>query len=115
MYVIFKENSYLAIFAKDFLNLEPQTKIFTKINIFNFEYYLPDFLWALSLSCGLHIIFNPKTIGSLYCTTAITGLGFTFELMQYTKIINGTGDIIDIILYLLAGITVNLINLKRRR
>lgn len=77
------------------------------------KYYLPDYLWGVALACGLHAIFNPKAKESLICTVVVVLLGALYEVLQWFGIISGTGDIVDVVLYALAGATVNVINYKR--
>ena len=79
------------------------------------KYYLADYLWAVALSCGLHLIFSPKVKGSCICTTIVLLYGLTFELSQYCGFISGTGDLWDVLMYILAGISVNILNLSRSR
>ena len=113
IYVLFKGNSYISVFVRQFIPVLGEEIVIINSSC-RVLYYLPDFLWALSLSCGLHIIFMPEMKGSLLCTFAVVGLGLVFEILQFLEFVNGTGDIIDVIMYLLAGMSVNLINLKRR-
>jgi len=78
------------------------------------KFHLVDYLWALSLSCGLHLIFCPDLKGSLFCTLTVALYGGLFELLQSLGVISGTGDWFDILGYILAGITVNILNSLRR-
>ncbi|MBP3626833.1 MAG: hypothetical protein J6J39_02155 [Clostridia bacterium] len=114
IYLIFRKET---IFSEFFSN--SQVVCYLQGLVKNFKcdfirYYLADFLWALSLSCGLHIVFNPQMRGSFACSVIVVLFGASYEFLQYKKIINGTGDLADVCLYLLATITVNIINLKVR-
>ena len=114
LYVFFRQNTYIAQFVlsyfpalrSDYASRFPQIR--------HLSYYLADYLWAFSLSCGLHAIFLPGKSGTFCCTLAVSLLGIIYEILQCVRIISGTGDITDILLYVLAGCTVNIIYLLRR-
>lgn len=112
IYIIFRENTIIAIQISKLINLKPLRNILSWAESDFLKYYLVDYLWALSLSCGLHIIFKPKIKVSLICSFVVITLGTVFELLQFLNVINGTGDILDVICYILAALTVNVINLK---
>lgn len=112
IYLLFRENTIITTQISYIINLVPFRNMFTWAESDFLKYYLVDFLWALSLSCGLHIIFEPKIKVSLICSLVVIALGTAFELLQFFNIINGTGDILDAVSYILAALTVNTINLK---
>ena len=74
------------------------------------KYYFSDYLWAVSLCCGLHCILLPSNKGSLLCFAITVCYGFIWELLQYASIFKGTGDLWDILMYILAGFTVLILN-----
>lgn len=113
IYLLFRENTIITTQISYIIDLEPLRNLFLGVKSDFLKYYLVDFLWALSLSCGLHIIFKPKIKGSLICSLTVVTLGTVFEMLQFLNVINGTGDILDVISYILAALTVNVINLKR--
>lgn len=76
----------------------------SELNIDFVRFYLPDFLWALSLCCYLLALFNPKPAGVFCCALAVLFCGVLWEVGQYTDVFKGTGDIADIIMYLSASI-----------
>lgn len=106
IYLLYRRETYIAQFILP--------KVFTD-NQFNFanrdfiKFYFVDYLWGFSLSCGLHAIINPMKSGTLICTFVVFICGLIYEIFQYTDIIKGTGDMVDILLYLLAGLSVNII------
>ncbi len=112
IYLIFREQTYISKSLSKFFPLKRVREVLKNFNINFVKFYLPDYLWALSLNCGLNIIFKPRRIGSVICAVTVFIIGILYEIFQYLGLIIGTGDIIDIILYLLAGITVNIINFK---
>ncbi len=70
-----------------------------------FKYYFPDFLWAFSFFCGLNAIFDsPKTLYK-NCL-AVLALGVFWELGQFLGLFSGTGDLADVLMYLVAVIAV---------
>ncbi len=113
IYLIFRENTIVSRFVSSFVDLTILRNAFFWAENDFLKYYFADYLWALSLACGLHIIFVPKIKGSFLCAVTVLLFGAFFEIMQYFGIVNGTGDFLDVISYLLAALTVNIINLKR--
>lgn len=59
--------------------------------------YIPDGLWAYALVSSLLIIWERK-IKTQWITICIM-MFLMFEIFQYFEILDGTGDIIDIIIY----------------
>ncbi len=112
IYILFRENTYVSLFASKFIsfNFVRNNLVFEGNNFI--KYYLADYLWALSLSCGLHTIFKPTQRSSYVLTLIVISVGALFELMQYLNLTRGTGDWWDIVFYLIAGLTANLINFK---
>jgi hypothetical protein len=65
----------------------------------NISNYLPDGLWSYSFTSMMLIIWN-RTIN--YFWLSIICICFILlETLQFTNIINGTGDILDIFIYLI--------------
>lgn len=58
---------------------------------------LPDGLWAYSLVSCILIIWNRKINTVWLLATGV--LFIVFELLQYLHIINGTGDLWDLLVY----------------
>lgn len=112
-YLFFREKTYVSEIFDSILNLKSIRSSFKFLENDFLKFYFPDYLWAVSFSCCLHIIFKPKIVGSIICTAVISLFGIVFELLQLIGIINGTGDIFDVCLYILGCFTVNIITLKR--
>lgn len=110
IYLIFRENTYVAKFVSVHINIDFLRDLFLPFENNFIKYYFVDYLWGLSLSCGLHIIFFPNMKHSIVLTIIVFIFGAVYEALQKSDVISGTGDIADIILYLLAGFCVNLIN-----
>ncbi len=109
IYVLFRENTYVARFAESIISFDfLREKVSFLENPF-LKFYLPDYLWALSFNGWLHIILKPREKGSFVCSAAVAVFGAGFEILQYFGIIKGTADIIDILLYVLAVATIKII------
>ena len=111
-YLVYKEGSYITNFIQEYFSFQ-RLRIFMKPLENNiFKYYLPDYLWGLSLGCILTVILT--TYKSSHIISGIVAFisGLMFELMQYLNFIGGTFDFIDISLYFLSGLTVILLNKK---
>lgn len=73
------------------------------------RYYLTDFLWLYSMEFGVLAVILPAMthlpvyLGTLFSFSVI------YEILQMTDIISGTGDIIDISVYLSATVVVAMI------
>ena len=74
------------------------------------SFYLPDFLWAYSLTFML----------ALFCEHRLSGVisslfGVVWEIMQRIGAVSGTFDMIDILMYITASMFAVLILLFNRR
>lgn len=110
LYIIFRPDSYVAIYVRNVVPIL-QT-VFENINgtdVDFFKYYFPDFLWAFSFNCGLNVIFHePKK--AIINGIVVSLVGILWELAQKTGIVSGTGDIIDVLMYILAVVVLFLPN-----
>ena len=113
LYIIFRENSYIGIAANHFAVISASRKIFAFLSCNFVKFYLPDFLWCFSLCCGLFAIYLPTNRIAFICTFSAVSLGCIWELLQYVDFVSGTGDICDVLMYLLSGIVCTVINLLR--
>jgi len=111
IYLLFRKNTYIAECISHLISVMFLRELFSFLDINFIKYYFVDYLWAFSLNCGLHTIFLPNIKCSFLLTTIVFLIGALYEILQTIDFINGTGDIVDVIMYLLAAITVNLINL----
>jgi hypothetical protein len=70
--------------------------------------YLPDGLWAYAFISAILIIWNRHIHPAWLIIVCLLAAGF--ELLQYLQLINGTPDIIDVVVYLICiglGVIVN--------
>lgn len=115
LYVFFRENTYVGNIFDSIEYVEKMRQIFSTKMCDLCKFYLPDFLWVFSLSCGLIAIYNPSIKGILVCAAVAFLYGCVWELLQYVGVLSGTGDIHDIIMYFLADAICIIINLKETR
>ena len=108
IYVFYRPNTYVFNFFRE-IPLPRQSFLF--LDVPWIKYYFADYLWAYSLCCGLHLIFQPQRTGSFLLAGITVLFGSTFEFLQYAGVLSGTGDLWDVLMFILAGFTVNMINL----
>ena len=68
-----------------------------------FAYYLPDFLWAFSLTFALFAILSPAKRKTILCSILTTVYGCFWEFAQHFAWVSGTADYMDILMYLAAS------------
>ena len=78
--------------------------------------FLPDLCWTLSfffmsINFSSKIVKNNLLFNSLY----VLGIALIYELLQYFKVIKGTFDVLDILIYIIAIATACLIEKMIRR
>lgn len=64
--------------------------------------YLPDGLWAYSFFSAVLIVWNRSFTATWLSAVAATTV--LFEAMQYFHLIDGTGDMLDALIYLFFGL-----------
>lgn len=115
LYGIFRENTYVGGIFNRIEKMDTIRQIYFFQVSDLYKYYLPDFLWGFSLGCGLIAIYNPKITGVIICACFSLIYGCIWEFLQKTGVLSGTGDIHDVIMYLLASVICIIINLKETR
>ena len=115
IYVLFRPNSYIAIFVNRIMEIGiPRQALESYSNDF-LKFYFPDFLWMLSFCFCLYSLFDLFKNGIIISTLVAFFCSILWELMQRLDFVSGTGDIIDIIMYLLAGICAVIISFKKEK
>ncbi len=76
------------------------------------RFYLPDFLWAYSLTMALYAVLLPRK-NSILVVITVGGVGIAWELLQLGGCVSGTFDVFDCLTYLSAAILSNFIFLIR--
>lgn len=114
IYLVFRENTHITRYVDRFINLEDIRNSLFRFDCRIIRHYIPDFLWAFSLNCGLNLL-----IDNLWLTAFISFLcGTVWESLQYLNVVSGTGDIIDITAYLTAcvlAVMINYFSFKEKR
>lgn len=114
IYVLFRPNSYIAIFVDSMMDIGILRQALATGSNDLLKFYFPDFLWTLSLCFCLYAVFDPMNKGIIISSLVAFFCSAAWELMQLLDLVGGTGDIIDVIMYLLAGICAASLSLKRR-
>ena len=115
LYVCLRKHTYIGSMVNGIGIVEKiREKYMLQVHNF-YKFYLPDFLWGCSLGCGLIAIHDPGIKGVIICASFSFFCGLIWEILQYLKVLNGTGDIHDMIMYLLASAVCIIINLKETR
>ena len=106
IYIFFRQNTYI----HKILGYCPQNIPSSKPIDF-IRFYLPDALWAYSLTFALSFFLREMGSGCI-----AFGWGVLWELFQRYSIVPGTFDIVDILMYLAAScLAVMIIYLTNRR
>ena len=108
IYILTRPDSHIAVLANGIIPLPKIQGYIYQLNIDAIKNFLPDFLWAFSFTCAFFVI----TRNRKHVILIVALCGILWESLQFTGIISGTGDIIDVIMYLTAVYTAVLINKK---
>jgi len=113
IYILFRENSHIALFFNNSF-IESVRDIFVPLSNNVTKYYLADFFWGFSLCAYLLALFLPKTRGAILCGLTAFLCGTFWEILQFLKAVSGTGDLIDVVMYLLAATLAVILFLKEK-
>ena len=107
LYILLRPETFI---AKSAYRLLPCLQRYALSNKGRFPfvcYYFLDFLWGLSLGCGLTVLFSPEIKGVIRCGAVAFLCGVVWEVFQLLRVAGGTADWLDIMMYLTAwGIAV---------
>ena len=96
-YVFFRPDTYFHVCVKEIVNIPESNS--DGLVTYIFKYYFSDFAWAFSLTVSLSLIHSLKD------SAVISFLfGVIWEIMQKMKIVKGTFDVVDILVYFIAVI-----------
>lgn len=115
LYILFRPATYIGGMFDKFQYIDTIRQICSLYATDWYKFYLPDFLWAFSLGCGLIAIYNPQQMGIVVCASCSFLCGLIWEFMQYLNVINGTGDFLDVTMYFLASTLCIIINIKETK
>ena len=103
LYLLFRENTYVSNFVENYVDLEYPRHCARALECNFLKFYFPDFLWAMSLDCWIHIAVFPDNKYSLVCSAIVGAFGILYEVLQLSCMVSGTFDIVDILMYLSAA------------
>ncbi len=112
IYLLFRPETYVSAFFNGFFKLEGLRSVLSFLSCGFINSYFVDFLWGYALCCGFIAVFLPKKRNLVYCVLIPLGMGVVWEVLQYFGAVKGTGDIIDVLMYLLAASSAIIVNLK---
>ena len=112
IYILFRSNAYISKWF-DYLDIIRFLRTMTGGYANDFiRFYLPDLMWCFALSCGIQAIYVPVGRGISISAMVAFACGVLWEVMQWTGMVSGTGDLWDILMYLAGSILSILINIK---
>jgi len=109
LYLLFRENTYVSDIVEKYVDLEYPRHCARAFESDFLKFYFPDFLWAMSLDCWIHTVIFCGRRSSIICSAIVGLFGILYEVLQYTRIVTGTFDIVDIIMYLSAALLVSVL------
>lgn len=110
IYILFRPATYIAkAFIKVFPFISKISGVLFLSNCTFLKYYFPDYLWAFSLLCCFNAV-SKSTKTMVYRACAVFLMGALWEILQYFHIISGTGDLIDVFMYITAVLSVVLLD-----
>ena len=112
LYVLFRETTYISTMFEWFSFVSQAREFISVLSCDFVAFYLPDFLWGFALCSGLLAIFNPDIRGGLACALTALLWGVVWEIAQYAGVVSGTGDVVDILMYLMAIGIATIIHIK---
>ena len=115
LYICFREGTYVAQLLSCINGITELQAICRPIRSHFLRYYLPDFLWGLSLGCYLQAVHLPERHGVFICGSVVVVLGAGWEFAQFMNIVSGTADLLDVLMYLAAGVVTVIMNYKERK
>lgn len=111
LYMLFRPETYITKMVAKIIPMNINLTAESFIGIVC-SYYLPDFLWAFSLSCGLCALSSETKKCIRNCCYIGFLSGLIWEIAQRTQLISGTGDMVDVLMYLLGALMCRIINKK---
>lgn len=115
LYVLFRENTILAKLVDRLYSFAAIRRYLPTGDLLLLRFYFPDLLWSFSLCCGFVVIFGAERSAVLWAAGGAFVASCMWELLQLGEIVGGTGDILDILMYLAGCILSIKINLKKEK
>ena len=108
IYLLYRPETYVTQFFKNTCGIYITNHSPGIFNPIILKYYFVDFLWLFSFLSFLYAIYLPTVKQSIIYSMVSFGLGTLYEIFQLNSFIVGTGDPVDVLMYLLAALTVNI-------
>lgn len=115
IYALYRPNSQIAVFCDKIVELNSLRQVLVVFENDFIKFYLPDFLWGISLCFSLYAVFLPSLKGAIIISTVAVFCGICWEILQWTDLVGGTGDVLDIMMYFAAGVLTIFISLKKEK
>lgn len=112
LYILFRKNTWVAHLFDGIGFVCRMRCVVQSVSGNWLRYYVPDLLWAFSLSCGIQAICESKQKEIPVCAALAFACGTVWEVLQWTNLVSGTGDFWDILMYLTGSVLSILINIK---
>jgi hypothetical protein len=112
VYILFRPNTHIAHLFDGFPVVIQLREGSFFLSLSNFDYYVPDLLWSFALSCGIQAICEPEKTKCYVCALVALSCGVAWEILQWCDVVSGTGDFLDILMYLAGSVLSILINIK---
>ena len=105
IYLIYRENTYISNFVELFIELDIIRSFRPFADSVFVNGYLCDYLWALSFTSAFNYLFyEEKRLYAIYLF--VISCGIVWEIAQLKGFVGGVFDCTDIIMYLMAVLTV---------
>ena len=104
VYVLFRPYSNISIWVNQIIPTKSYADNLRFLDSSFIKYYFVDFLWAFSFSCIIRIVLKEKKKPVIFAVVSFCGL--IWELLQCIGTVIGTGDFIDVIMYIMATFVV---------
>ena len=114
LYLLFRPYSYIAIALKNVPYIDILQKWASNYDCAFLRFYLGDFLWGFGLGCTLRAIDKFNKLGRIGVLCIVFLFGTLWEVLQLLGFIRGTGDVLDVVMYFIAGMGVIIIDIKER-
>ena len=114
-YLLFKNNTFLEQIVCKYINIIPTKEILPHVTSVFLQNHFCDLLWAFSLQSGLLAIFLPTKEGKIIISVTVVLSGAVWELFQRFGITVGTGDVIDVIMYVVGSAATLLFTIEKEK
>lgn len=115
IYTLFRPSTYISQAVTSVIPVMKVQAFLSNYDCTFLRYYFIDLIWAFSLCCGLVSIFGTGIKDKAVCFVLTFLSGTAWEVGQYFGLISGTGDYLDVLMYLTGAGFCLLIILKEKR